>query len=204
LGRDNIEAVARFCASQVSGLYDVMKASVQGSRPRYVAEKSGAEFLASVGAELFPNSRILFLVRDLRDVAASVLAFNRKRGHDEFGRERVDGDLDFFDGLRRSANSMFESWCEQADRSLLVRYEDLVRDPVEAMARVYEHLALSTETPSRTAMSALGRWDEAVIEHATSRGPVESVGRWQREFSEQMKERAEMELGPLLEGFGYE
>lgn len=201
LGQDNVEAIADFCASRVFALYDVLCRSEGKGSVRYVAEKSPPARFSAVAAELMPGTRQIVLVRDFRDMLASALAFNSKRGLLEFGRERVNNDYEFVSEVRRNAETLLGSWREH---SILVRYEDMVRTPVDAMADVYGQLGLDASLSTPEDIVTLGSWNEAAAEHGTSSGPTSSIGRWEREFSGEMKERAKAELGPVLEAFGYE
>ena len=46
-------------------------------------------------AELYPDSREVFLVRDFRDMVSSILAFNAKRGARGFGRAAAETDAGY-------------------------------------------------------------------------------------------------------------
>ncbi len=204
LGSENIEVIARFSISQVRALYSFLVESEGKKHARYVAEKSTPHLLPELARELFPETRQIVLVRDFRDMMASALAFSRRHGRASFGRERVDNDLDFPRQVRENAIPLLESWRTYADTSHLVRYEDLVREPVRTISDVFQYLGLDTKDATVREIVERNRWDSSAAWHATSPGPIESIGRWRRELSDEMKERAQAELGPALEAFGYD
>ncbi len=45
--------------------------------------------------EVYPRAQEVILVRDFRDMVASILAYNAKRGYTAFGREHVDNDEEY-------------------------------------------------------------------------------------------------------------
>jgi hypothetical protein len=133
------------------------------------------------------DARVLYMVRDPRDVLLSWKAYDRARGPDvvarrAFARERtLEGALG---GARR--------FLSRASEGFHVRYEDAVLDP-DAVARTLSEW-LGTE------ISAPGEVDE---QHLTSRSPGESIERWETEMDEETKARYAHELGTLLSAFGY-
>ena len=94
--------------------------------------------------DLYPDSKEVFLVREFRDVLASILAFNRKRGFDAFGREAVASDEEFL-SLRGTIDRLVGDWHARGHRSLLIRYEDIVLAPETEVARVFEYAGLDCE-----------------------------------------------------------
>jgi len=79
LGREAVVSLADLCRSRIDDLYAQAAAQARGPQPRYFAEKHTLRS-AALTAELYPGAREIFLVRDFRDMVASILAFNRKRG----------------------------------------------------------------------------------------------------------------------------
>ena len=104
----------------------------------------------SLAAELYPNGRELFLVRDFRDMVCSMLAFNEKRGVSGFGRAEADSDMEFVETLGGQATSLARAWERRRDRAHLVRYEDLVLDPERALAGLLDHVGVDSGTGHRS------------------------------------------------------
>lgn len=123
----------------VRGLGRRILARVAGPDTRVVVEKTpdhalwGDELL-----ELFPDARILHVVRDPRDVCSSLLAAGRDWGSHWAPRSAYE------------AANRWNRYVEAArgirprgdDRSLEVRYEDLHADPAAELGRMLDWLGL--------------------------------------------------------------
>jgi len=187
---------------------DVACALAGGERdaaPRYAAEKCWPGHVPRLLGELCPEAREIFLVRDFRDVLASMLAFNAKRGYAAFGREHVETDEQFVQRLAGDVESLAASWHERRDRALLVRYEQLVADPPATLARVLDHLELDA-TPA-TVGAIVDRAQEQLestrLQHRTVQQASASSGRWESDLPPALRDAAaEAFLGPLEE-LGY-
>ncbi len=110
--------------------------------------------------ELYPAARELFLVRDFRDMIASMRAYNARKGFGDFGRETAQSDATWLAELRRGVVALRDAWRERGDTTSLVRYEDLVRDPDATLPPLLASLGLDAapETVSRLiAAAATGR-----------------------------------------------
>ena len=144
----------------------------------------------------FPEGRFVHVVRDGRDVMASLL----RRYASEFPGHRDDIYLtvslaqwlwDTEQALRASAEPGY----------LEVRYEDLVTHPTREVNRVLAHLGrpevdeatlLSTPSPSAADDAALMRGGDKPTWTAHPTGPVSdrAVGRWRRELTREVLEGA--------------
>lgn len=165
--------------------------------PRYYAEKYGgyADVLSTVG---MPH-RMIDLVRDPRDVWASVLAFDSKRGYYGFGRQD-----------EQSEDAYLASWLQAMRRRLdemarplpgtpvtTVRYEDLVGDLATVAARLSGWLDVELDP-----VLAVANRDELGY-HRTAANDDESIGRWHQDLSAAVSDRIEGELGSHLDQLGY-
>jgi hypothetical protein len=153
--------------------------------------------------ELCADGREIFLVRDFRDVIASMLAFNAKRGYAAFGREHVDDDEQFVRWQAGIAAALAAGWRERRDGALLVRYEELVADVPAGLARMLDYLELDAAPSlvSGIVDRAYAQLDR--IQHRTTKSASASSGRWQTDLPPALKELAnEAFAGPLQE-FGY-
>ena len=134
LGGEAVEALADGRQQRIDALYEHIAATTGGSDEPFFAEKSNLR-VSSVAAELYPNGRELFLVRDFRDMVCSVLAFNEKRGVTGFGRAEASSDMEYVERLGGWAASLMRAWERRRERAHLVRYEDLVLDPERSACR---------------------------------------------------------------------
>src|SRR5207342_2981750 len=91
----------------------------------------------------YPGAKEIFLVRDPRDMLASMLAFNEKRGRpDDFGRGRVESDADFVPQLAQNVSRLVQSWQARRDQGHLVRYEDLLTTPETVLRETFDYVGI--------------------------------------------------------------
>jgi hypothetical protein len=172
----------------VSRFYDHAGKSQSKHSAKYFAEKCEVfnptrDFTRAV----YGKMREIILVRDPRDVFCSYRSFwsTPTEQSAQILRSVRDKMLDF----KREASS----------DSLFVRYEDMVRQPEEVLARISEFLGLDhviTIDPSV---------EEADFKvHATSRDSGSSIGRWRSELSSEEFQQFNTDFGEFFEAFGYD
>jgi sulfotransferase family protein len=204
LGHQQIRELGAFCQRSIDGFYLSLAATYQQRQPRYFAEKHLADAVPLLAWELYPRAREVFLVRDFRDMFASMLAFNAKRGYEAFGRQNVSSDADFLEPLRRAAQQLLRAWRVRAERAHLVRYEDLVEQPAGTLAALLRYLELdSSATTVDGLLARAGRPSAQLAEHRTSRDAASSVGRWRHDLAGPLRSAAENAFAEVLTGFGY-
>jgi Sulfotransferase family len=202
---DTVEALARFCQSRIEATYARIARAADRDGALLFAEKHSPNEVPMILRELYPEAREIFLVRDFRDMVASMLAANARRGGVRFGRGQEDTDARFVRRFRRFAANLAASWRRRADRSHLMRYEDLIERPRETVAGLVDHLGVDTSAGTLEAMAASLSLREEVLEgHITSGSPAASIGRWRDDLSPELRRVAEDVFGPALELFGYE
>jgi hypothetical protein len=125
---------------------------------------------------LFPRARIILLLRNPLAVLASVV---RGWSCDRGGLERHRADLLEAPGLLRQAMT------QHRDRTLVTRYENLVRDPAKEVTTILHRLGLAASgDPLEYAAADLPRWrfgnQDAVYEHDAPR--EELADQWRDEL----------------------
>jgi hypothetical protein len=172
---------------------------------RYAAEKCFPGFVPRVLHELCADTKEIFLVRDFRDVFSSILAFNRKRGFETFGREQVRSDAEFVARFALDARILAASWAERRDQAFLVRYEELVADPETVLGRLFDHLELDASRAQLLSHveSAYRLLDVTKTEHRTTDAVSASTGRWVNDLPPAIRDACEMSLAEPLRQFGY-
>jgi hypothetical protein len=163
-------------------------------------------------ASILPESRFVHIVRDGRDVAASIRSV-------WFGRGKRVGDLAA--GWRRRMLRFRRETAHLTSRLLTVHYEDLVSDPAEVLRVICEFveleyhpgmLAYSARAESRlaelgdlrTEERTVGRAERIAIHAMTTRPPTtERIGMWRQTLSDAEVALFEEVAGEVLRSLGY-
>jgi hypothetical protein len=147
--------------------------------------------------ERFPDSRIVHVVRDGRDVVCSMREFPEKRWVDDHWEDRPRHHP-VAEYARRWVVHTGKGLARRGDRRYVeVRYEDLVGDPEPTWVRLQDALALERVPLSPAA--------EGTSRHVPSGGALRSssVGRWQRDLSEEDLDAVLRVAGARLRELGY-
>jgi hypothetical protein len=201
IGGESIEELARFCLARIDGFYVRVAERFARSRAKYFAEKL-APASGGLLRELEPRTREIFLVRDFRDVVASIFAYNERRGVQGFGRARLPTDAEYVeDWFSSSVDEFVHAWRTRSEGAHLMRYEDLVRQPRETLERTLDYLELEAAPPTLDAM--LDSLAKAPSEFHRTSDAQDSIGRWQRDLSTEVRAACERSLAPALREFGY-
>jgi sulfotransferase family protein len=201
LGREHLDSVAAYCRNRVETFY--REVAEVPSDTIYFAEKMRG---VSAVQELYPELREIILVRDFRDVLASVLSFNHKRGFASFGRELVDTDEAFVLLVAERANDLLSWWQQRRTdpSALLLRYEDLILDEQASLRAML--LLLGIDPAAGLVASIVERAHTELPQmaaHRTSNDSANSVGKWRRDLSPSLQTLAQDVLTEALAGFGY-
>jgi hypothetical protein len=198
---DAASALASFAQRRVDALYRFEAERQERPRARFFAEKLVPNFVPDVIWELYPESRELILVRDFRDLVASIFAYNEKRGFAGFGRDSADSDLHYvLTTERRSVAALARSWKRRSGMAHLVRYEDLVTRPRETVEALAGYAGLEGNHEAMLAPLLPTREMEA---HRTSASAERSIGRWREDLSPALQEACLEAFGEALDAFGY-
>jgi len=202
LADSRVYELARACRDRIDSFYGFL-AEQQGKQASFFVEKFlPRQISADLLREIYPGAAEVVLVRDLRDVFCSVLAFNRKRGYDAFGRERAGSDDEYIDTVRRSGEALLSHMRSEGRETHLIRYEDLIGEPVETLEPVLEFLGLDPATAPamvKRAAVATGGMDH----HMTAGSAAASIGRWRSDLEPELAERCDAILSPIVADFGY-
>lgn len=199
-----VSAQAHKAIVEVGHQYRVLHQKQGGGDPlQYYAEKNLApEWLVW---EICPNAREIFLVRDPRDMICSSLAFNQKRGRLAFGRQDVETDLEYVAHRAAMARPwVVEPWLARHEKSLLVRYEDLIVNVQEVLQEIFQYLgAKATSDRLAAIIHAVQGQTDVAKKHSTTESPLHSIGRWRREMPPEMVSACNKEFGDFLSTFKY-
>jgi hypothetical protein len=207
LGYNNVDIISTFCQSRIEAFYDQVASLQKKFSPKYFAEKFAPDnVMTTLIWEMYPLAKEILLVRDFRDMLCSVLAYNKKKGITSFGRELTYSDEEYVKYLRGYAAYMLQRWKRQTPKVFLLRYEDLIMHPHEALESVFEYLAVNAnvgyiqEVISKAQSS---NQDQQAI-HRTASSSVDSIGRWKSDLDKKMQDLCNETFGDVLKEFGYE
>lgn len=201
-GRDYPESIADFCKRSIDAFYLRVAESTSKREPKFFAEKFSPDHVPWIGWELYPDAKEIVLVRDFRDMIASILAFNRKRGYQAFGRERASSDLEYVKNMRNNVQGLMKTWELRSDRAFLLRYEDLVNETGSTLEKLMDYLGIPTDVGRliEKARKTAGELDH----HRTSKDAAASIGRWKSELAPPLKVASAEAFKEALSTFGYE
>jgi hypothetical protein len=201
-----IGELAAFAQQRVDRLYTEVASAQDRPGATFFVEKYRADAVPELVLELYPGAREVMLVRDFRDMIASMFAYNRKRGRAGFRRDQAVSDRDYvINDVGVSVAAIADAWRRRSASAHLLRYEDLILRPEETLHALLDHLALDTGAAAVAPMLAsLQSRDGGSEGHRTVTDPRESIGRWRHDLSEEVTAACAEALGPSLETFGYE
>jgi hypothetical protein len=202
-----IEELAAFAQMRVDSFYGrVAESQDKPQAVRFVERVHEWQEMA-LADELYDEARRVFLVRDLRDLLASRLAFTRRTGKAQFGFDRAASPEEYVHGpMRTEADDVVESWLAQRQRSFLLRYEDLMLRPEETLRELLEHLGLDSgvDAVTGTLERARALAPDQQAGHKTSADEAASIGRWRSDLTPELQAACAEVFGPALAEFGYE
>jgi hypothetical protein len=166
----------------------------------YYAEKV-PEWCFKVVRRILPGKTI-YLLRDPRDIWLSWLAFNKKRGLNQFGPRNGQTQQVHLEKLALQWKGRLQTILRvlQAGNSgseYVIRYEDLITDAAGEADRLSRWLGVQL-TPIMSQASAETRG------HMTSRDLASSLGRWKRELSADLNDLFLEHLEKELREVGYD
>jgi len=204
-GDSYLKQVATFCQASIENLYLELLPADQSRNAVYFAEKCPPDHVPRIAWKLYPDAREIVLVRDFRDIFCSIRAINAKRGFLDFGRDLFKTDEEYLWHLGRQARRLLEAWRERSEQSFLLRYEDLILDPVDTIGQLLAYLELDAKPSIIDDLLRRGARADAELEwHRTTVNPAASVGRWRSDLDGSLASLADEVFGEALSAFGYE
>jgi sulfotransferase family protein len=172
---------------------------------RGVEQTPETSFVLAAALRAYPGARAVHIVRDGRDVVCSLLergwlAADRP-GSDDAGlaygaHPRFWVEPERTDEFRSASEARRAAWAwrryvsaarDVPERTLEIRYEQLVSEPAEVAARVAEYLDLELKPLAESLSKAFDR----------------SVGRYMKDLTPDQRVDVEEEAGALLRELGY-
>jgi hypothetical protein len=151
----------------------------------FFCEKGDISEAAILGARLFfPAVKDIILVRDPRDLLCSTIAF---------WKHRPDRAMQL---LTEQLPRLLRLARRDGRNTIVIRYEDLVRDAVNTRRALSEFLDLD--------LTLAGVPEVIPDSHRTSSDPAASIGRWREELSRDQADACRAAFGAFMREFGYE
>ena len=208
LGGASLESLAAFARGRVESSYRISAdlAGKSGTAACFVEKQLPHAGIQTIEAGLFPERREIYLVRDWRDMLASIEALNVKRRSTSFGRDVHDNEAEYLAAQAQAVRDLLRAWQQAGQDALLVRYEDLVTRPRRVVTNILRFLDIdaSRSTIANMIVGA-GRADIAAQHaHRTTIHARNSIGRWKRDLPRATAEQARVAFAEALEAWGYE
>jgi hypothetical protein len=204
LDMDAVTQIASFCQSRIEAVYEEVAVDAGVASPRFFTEKYRPDRIPEMMWELYPRAREVILVRDFRDMVASMFAYNVKRGRMGFRRDQFDDDAQYvIEQVKSSVSALADAWEARRDSAHLIRYEDLVLDPESTIESLLRYLGFEAEAHAEAMAASLVARDPETEWHRTTPDPRASIGRWRDDLTEGARQACEEVLAPELQTFGY-
>lgn len=204
LGKEYVERLATFCQQSIEGFYEQVARSQNEQGAHCYAEKVYPDRTPDLLWQINPQAREIFSVRDCRDMLCSIIGFVQDSERTLLGYAQVDDVEAFVGQLRTDLSLLLTSWRRRSDRAHVVRYEDLVANPVEVARGICNYLGVDASPLTIEQMARHATADTAAYRgHRTSDSLAASVGRWRHELSPSVQRLCQEMYAAVLDEFGY-
>ena len=182
--------------------------------PLIVIKEVNGTHAATRVMSMFPRSRLLFLIRDGRDVVDSLTHAYRPGGWMERHGPGLARDEDREEFVRTAAmdwacsvdivRSAIEA--HPADRSYQLRYEDLRADTAPSLTRLFEWLGIPADRERVAAIAAAHSFEAIPAERRGAARVTRAAepGLWRANLTEDERRTVHEIMGARLEQLGYE
>jgi hypothetical protein len=188
---------------------------LEGARARYpnlrddqylIVKEPNGSLGASLLMEAMPESRMMFLIRDSRDVIASRLDAVRKgswtaQNRDFDTPEKINAFTEHLaEDYLRVVSQVQKAYDAHRGKKAFVRYEDLRGDTIGTMKRMYDALEIEVEESRLEAAVAKHSWEQ-IPDSDKGSGKVyrkAQPGSWREDLSPEQVTIIEKITGPIL------
>ena len=171
-----------------------------------VIKEPGGSVGASLLMEALPESRMILLVRDPRDVVASWVDAHKKgswRSNDKIPEDSDQRTLKVSERYLRHVGAAKRAYEAHEGRKVLVKYEELRGDTAGTMKRIYSELGIPANAREIERAVAKHAW-ENISEKDKGEGKFyrkAKPGGWSEDLTPDQVETVEKITAPLLEAF---
>jgi Sulfotransferase domain len=192
-------------------LKNVRALILDGANARYpdelevmVIKEPGGSVAASLLLEALPESRMVLLVRDPRDVVASWLAASKEGGWRSLrGKASPRSSEELARSFAKSVGGAKRAYESHNGPKVLVRYEELRADTLGTMKRIYSKLDVPVDEGELARVVEKHSW-ENVPEEEKGEGKFyrkATPGGWREDLTEEQARVVEEITAPLLEEY---
>lgn len=187
----------------IDAFYRAQK-SVDEQKPRFFAEKSTQDSYVVSVLDKIDGARRIMLMRDPRDIMVSIRKFNEQTGYLSFGAERVSSFAEHAELIRASIEWHLEAAGWEDERSIFLKYEDMIADWTETATELFGLLGIADDEDTvEQAVRVIHAEKGGEVRHATSSSTSDSMGRWINDLEPEEKEICAAVFDDLLEKMGY-
>jgi len=189
-------------------------AQLQDLSHKIILKEPSGSMGCDIVANCLPQSKIIILMRDGRDVLDSVLDAQESGGWEiERGLMHVTKDLRI-NFLKRHATNwtrlvkiLMKTYdSHQKDSRILIRYEDLINRTFDEVKKIYEFLEIDIKKEELEEL--LKKYDfKNIPEAEKGKGQFRrfaTPGKWKENFTDEEKKTVENMIGDTLRQFNYE
>jgi len=172
-------------------------------------ESKGADFLM----ECLPNSKMIFLIRDGRDVVDSWIDAHREGSWEpdrkpllteEMRIEKIKFYSNYWKALTSATINAYQN--HNPDLRLLIRYENLRKDTLSELKKTYEFLDIKTDDSELKQIIDRYRFEKIPF-FRRGKGKFHRLakpGNWKKNFNQQEQEAMNSIMGPSLKEMDYQ
>lgn len=183
----------------INTLFDMIRSynKCNNNETIYYAEKATPQAIDNFNKVTYCKN--IFLIRDPRDIFISIREFNKKREHLGFGWKENQSETDFVRELCVGFKKYLQhfSEIEEDDRRFKVKYEDLIKNPIQETERLSDWLGCELNY-NYVLDNKLN-----ISQHITTKNGDSSSYRWEKELSEELKSVFIENIGDELKLVGY-
>lgn len=183
----------------INTLFDMIRSynKCNNNETIYYAEKATPQAIDNFNKVTYCKN--IFLIRDPRDIFISIREFNKKREHLGFGWKENQSETDFVRELCVGFKKYLQhfSEIEEDDRRFKVKYEDLIKNPIQETERLSDWLGCELNY-NYVLDNKLN-----ISQHITTKNGNSSSYRWEKELSEELKSVFIENIGDELKLVGY-
>jgi hypothetical protein len=195
-----------FCQNRIDSFYS-NQLNKEEKQLKYFGEKfspQSFQILQTI-TEIYPSSKEIILVRDFRDMLCSIISFNKTRNYNAFGRKTRQSDSEYIQKvIKQQTEVLLARWQERKDKVYLVRYEDLVVNPIQTLTSIFEYCNIDSDLSTvEQLIKQASNDNDSLNNHRTTLSPKASIGRWRTDLAVDLQQICEEVIGDVLQKFGY-